>query len=266
MSSAGAALRNLREAMGLTMREVEAASAALVRNYCNHEYAVPISRLCDYETKSIIPSLHRLYSLAVIYRQDFQKLLRLYGIELADQPGSYLEPIRSAARIPPRTAFALVAKHADISAAREPRFHSRKTVYLGQIRDVVETLPWRYLQQFANSRLTCGFIGTEDWTMYPLLPPASLVLIDETRARVTSGGWSSEYERPVYFVETRDTHFCCWCTVTRESIILTPHPLSPVKPRVLRHHDAEVLGEIVGAALVFNRQRSVPATGTVPEQ
>ena len=63
------------------------------------------------------------------------------------------------------------------------------------------------------------------------------------------GGWRSEYERPIYFVETRDGHTCCWCTLTREEIILQPHPLSPVPPRVLRYpQEVEVIGQVVGAA------------------
>src|SRR6202166_2440427 len=82
MMSAGSALRMMREKLGLTMRDVETASEKLARKRGNVGYFVPISRLSDVETKGVIPSIHRLYSLAIIYRGDFLDMLRLYGIEL----------------------------------------------------------------------------------------------------------------------------------------------------------------------------------------
>jgi len=140
-------------------------------------------------------------------------------------------------------------------------FNSRKTRYLGQVTDPVrDCLPLAYLQQFARPGTTYGYIGSDDWTMYPLLPPASLVQIDETRNHTSSGGWASEYERPIYFVEMRGKHTCCWCTASRELIILTPHPLSPVAPKILPHHEAEVLGQVVGAALLLGERCSLPGS------
>ena len=64
------------------------------------------------------------------------------------------------------------------------------------------------------------------------------------------GIWRSEYERPIYFVETREGFTCCWCSLKGDHMILQPHPLSPVAVRVLRHpQEAEVLGQVVGIAL-----------------
>jgi hypothetical protein len=94
--------------------------------------------------------------------------------------------------------------------------------------------------------------------MYPILPPGSFIQVDETRNRVLEGGWRTEYERPTYFVETRLEYVCSWCTLSRDTIILQPHPLSPVAPRVLRYpQEAEVLGQIVGVAMKLGEWRSV---------
>lgn len=60
------------------------------------------------------------------------------------------------------------------------------------------------------------------------LLPGSFIQVDESRNQVSEGVWRSEYERPIYFVETRNGHICCWCTRQREEIILELHPLSPV--------------------------------------
>jgi len=40
-----------------------------------------------------------------------------------------------------------------------------------------------------------GFVGTEDWSMYPLLQPGSLVVIAMTRRKVADNAWASEFER-----------------------------------------------------------------------
>jgi hypothetical protein len=96
---------------------------------------------------------------------------------------------------------------------------------------------------------TYGYIGSADLTMNPLLPPGSFVQVDESRNQVLKGNWRSEYERPIYFVETREGYTCSWCTRSREELILLPHPLSPVPPRVLRVQEAEVIGQVVGVAM-----------------
>ena len=58
-------------------------------------------------------------------------------------------------------------------------------------------VPLTYLSTLADDRYTYGYIGTEDFTMYPLLPPGSFVQIDETKNRVVEGVWRSEMERPI---------------------------------------------------------------------
>ena len=86
--------------------------------------------------------------------------------------------------------------------------------------------------------------------MYPILPPGSFIQVDESRNQVVEGSWRSEYERPIYFVETRDGYTCCWCTLQQEGLVLQSHPLSPVPVRVLKHpQEAEVIGQVVGVAM-----------------
>jgi transcriptional regulator with XRE-family HTH domain len=93
MLTAGSELRALRVKLGLTMRNVERASERLGRKHGNEEYFVPISRLSDFETKNVIPSIYRIYSLAVIYRRDFRELTSLYGVTF--DSGQHTRPIRA---------------------------------------------------------------------------------------------------------------------------------------------------------------------------
>ncbi len=74
MISAGVNLRNVREKLGLTLHDVEAASERLAKRHKNGKYLIPTSRLSEFENKGTIPSIHRLYSLAIIYRSEFREL------------------------------------------------------------------------------------------------------------------------------------------------------------------------------------------------
>src|SRR4051812_48081749 len=93
MLTAGQQLRALREQLGFTIREVEAASERLAQKHNNDEYVLNLSRLSDIETKGVLPTIFRLYSLATIYRVDILELLKLYGISsdptLDDRSVSY---------------------------------------------------------------------------------------------------------------------------------------------------------------------------------
>jgi transcriptional regulator with XRE-family HTH domain len=73
MLSAGQSLRQVREQLDLTLREVESASARIADKHGNDAFAVSPSRLSDIETKGLVPSIYRLYSLAVIYWRDLRE-------------------------------------------------------------------------------------------------------------------------------------------------------------------------------------------------
>src|SRR5262249_1824367 len=89
MLSAGRRLRELREQIGLTLRDVEIASTALAESRGVEEFITNPSRLSDIETKGVIPSIYRLYALSVIYRADFTELLKLYGVDLSSTAADF---------------------------------------------------------------------------------------------------------------------------------------------------------------------------------
>src|SRR5205085_11324031 len=82
MNSVGVRLRGLREQLGFTLRDVEAASVLLAARHKNPEYVIQLSRLSDIETKGVVPSIYRLYTLAAIYRTELRTLLQWYGVDL----------------------------------------------------------------------------------------------------------------------------------------------------------------------------------------
>jgi transcriptional regulator with XRE-family HTH domain len=262
MIPGGQQLRTLREKLGLTMRDIETASERIARKRANEEYLIPISRLSDFETKGVIPSIYRLYSLAVIYRRDLRELIVWYGINLSI-PVSDLDLAAPPKSHISRALANTQAVHVPIRM--DPGFDLRKTLNFGRMVEQWGTVPLHYLEQFSKVDFTYGYVGSEDLTMYPILPPGSFIQVDEARNKVIEGGWRSEYERPIYFVETREGYVCCWCTLGREDIILQSHPLSPVPPRVVRHAHAEVIGQIVGVAMRLGEWRSVPDSAPDPK-
>jgi hypothetical protein len=233
--------------MGLTLRDVEIASTTLAESRGIEEFIINPSRLSDIETKGVIPSIYRLYVLSVIYRADFTELLRLYGVDLSFTAADF--SICSPGKTH-RVEIAEGRGTAHIPVKLDPGFDVRRTTDVGRMIESWGVLPMQYLQELSKKKYTYAYVGMEDLTMYPLLLPGSFVQVDEDRSRVEEKKWRSELERPIYFVETREGHVCCWCSVRRGEIILQSHPLSPVPARILKHpQEAEVLGQVVGVAM-----------------
>ncbi len=249
---AGERLRILREQLGLTLRDVEAASNRLAEKYDNAEYSITLSRLSDIETKGVVPSIFRIYAIAVIYRRDLRELLSWYGIDwqaaAADSATAHISRTHRVGSVAPR--------HVRVPVKMDPAFQLSTTTNIGRMVEQWGTVPMTFLERLEGSDYSYGYIGTEDLTMYPLLMPGSFVQIDETRTRVVDSVWRSEYERPVYFVETRDGFACSWCAMDGDKLILQPAPLSPQKVRIFRHpQEAEVLGQVVAVAMRLGEWR-----------
>ncbi len=248
MKAAGHKLRHLREQLGFNMRDVESASSKIAAQHGNDAFYIPLSRLSDIEKKGITPSIYRFYTLSVVYRRDLRELLSWYGIDvnvtatdlhLSEPPRSHLSAALASATL------------LKMPLAFDPGFDSRHTTNFSRMIQQWGIVPVAYFSEWLPGNFTYGYIGTEDFTMYPLLLPGSFVQIDEKKAALQEGMvWRSEYERPIYFVETRNGFVCSWCSRVGETLILQSHPLSPVPPRsVLFGQEAEILGQVVGVAM-----------------
>jgi transcriptional regulator with XRE-family HTH domain len=247
MLSAGIDLRKIRERLGLTMRDVEEASFKISQRHASDEYLIPPSRLSDIETKGVVPSVFRFYSLAAIYRRPLRALFQLYGID----PDAISSEWTSSR--PANTHMVIIDKERagyHVPVKLDPGFDLRQTSNIGRMVQQWGVVPLSILSHLASQSYTYAYIGTEDYTMYPILQPGSFIQVDESRRRVVERQWRSEYERPIYFVETRDGFTCCWCSFRMNSLVLQPHPLSPSPVRLLKHpQEAEIIGQVVGMAM-----------------
>jgi len=248
----GRRLRELRQRLGLTVRDVQRASEKLASKHRNPNLLINKARLSDIESKGVLPNLYKLYALAAIYKQSLGDLLSLYGVDANSLPSDMADT-----RIPTTRLVGSV----EISAVRmpvqlEPVFDLRETTNLGRLIAKWGTLPLSLLSAFENSKFTFGYIGTEDWTMFPVLQPGSFVQVDESKRRIEEGSWASEYDRPIYFVETRTGFACAWCSVEGGNLVLQPHPLSGQRVRLFRYgYDAEIIGQVVGVAMRLDQRR-----------
>jgi hypothetical protein len=77
-------------------------------------------------------------------------------------------------------------------------------------------------------------------------------VIDQNRRKIAVAGWTSEYDRPIYFLEHREGYICCWCTLAGDRLLVQPHPASHRKPEWFAYpNEIEVIGQVIGVAMSF---------------
>jgi transcriptional regulator with XRE-family HTH domain len=253
----GRKLRQVRERLRLKYRDVEEASQRIAGRHGNDEFLIGLSRLADIENKGTIPSIYRLYSLCTIYGLNFTTALEWYGVDLdrlpADAAGIRLMQTRPVDFREPN----LPATAAETSP--DPAFTPLEltgTTYLTRQAQRSAKLPAALLDALDFRRQRYAFIGTEDWTMFPIIPPGSLVQIDDSKRRISNDEWTHEHERPIYFLEHRTGYRCAWCTEKHGLLIVQPHPLSHAQIDVLRYPgEADIVGQVVGVVMRLDPAR-----------
>jgi transcriptional regulator with XRE-family HTH domain len=254
----GQRLRKVREHLKLKYRDVEDASLAIARRHRNDEFIMQLSRLSDIENKGTVPSIFRLYSLCTIYRLDINEVISWYGVEVGQQgPDAAAISIENTHLI----GFS-GAMHGEIEVplSLDPGFDPRKTTYLSSLIQKWGRLPLSLLATMDLEQHRYAFIGSEDWSMYPMIQPGSLVMIDESQRKIVNSGWNNEFERPIYFFEHQNGYACCWCTIMDNQLVLQPPPASLCNPEVYRYPgEIEVIGQVTGVAMRLDPSRRRPA-------
>ena len=78
----------------------------------------------------------------------------------------------------------------------DPSFDPRRSANLSRMVVQWGLVPLAHLANFSSEKYTYGYIGSEDFTMYPLLPPGTFLQVDEARNKVVQGIWRSETSVP----------------------------------------------------------------------
>jgi transcriptional regulator with XRE-family HTH domain len=251
MEEAGQKLKRVRERLNLRFRDVEELSNRLAAQRKNDEYTVALSRLADIENKGTLPTIYRLYSLCSIYGLDMVEVLSWYGIVLSELPADSTSGPRPSTHLLQFQTFA--DGQVQVPLALDPGLDLTQTVFLSRMIQKWGKLPLMLLNRIDLKNLRYGFIGSEDWSMYPIIPPSSLVVIDDTRRKIISSGWTTEFERPIYFLEHRNGYACGWCIQRDKNITIYPHPSSLCEPKTYVYQDEiEVIGQVTQVAMTID--------------
>ena len=245
---AGSRLRADRERLRLSSRDVERLSYELALQRSNKQYYVSHSWVTDIERGKFRPSVLKLHTLSVIYHGDYDEYLALFGFPLGDTG---------------RQGRELLLPHTHLLDSKEPgettvvapielraNVHLERTNLVARMFADWGEIPVRLLEQMDMRSSLYGYIGKEDYTMFPIIRPASFVQIDGRQTKITTANWHSDHDRPIYFFELRDKYVCSWCELDGSQLILIPSPQSRLPVRHVRYPgDADILGRVTGVTM-----------------
>jgi transcriptional regulator with XRE-family HTH domain len=236
----GVRLRLIRLRGQLSLREVEERSLRFAQERGNQAYQVSASWLDRLEREEHELTVNKLIVLGYIYNFPIERLIRsIYPRDAQPMPLGQRSssnatmlltegPLKEQAKylLPDRRGLDQPAEETTLLAAENGS----------------SLAPYRR-----------GIIGKRDRTLDPMVPPGSIVYIDTQRRAISSRrDWTHEFQRPIYFLTTRDAYVCGWCELDRDSdwLTLIPHPLSPAPSRRWRYRkEIESLGRVSSVAI-----------------
>jgi hypothetical protein len=241
----GLRLRQARERLGLTYRDVERSSFELAANRGRPDFIMHISRLADIENHGVVPGLYKVYTLAVVYHLNPLDIFRWYEVPIEDCFGD-------AAGFPtPLSHLMAPPLSLRIPVHFDPAFDPKRTEFLSRMVD-----RWGKFEGVltnGNGQHRYGYIGICDRRMMPILRPGSIVLVDVSLRRIEETDWTNEYDRPMYFVELRNGYRCGWFYQDGSRLVMQPHPLSHCLPESwCMPAEAEVVGRVIGIVTRLN--------------
>jgi len=257
-AEAGKRLKAERLRVRLSTREVAQLSHKIANLKNNPEYSISHAWLTEVENGKFMPGIFRLRSLSLVYGRPFDEIVAFFGIDIRDigkeqlpvgLPRTHLiGPTREETR---RTILAPIELRAKVQL--------ETTNLVSRMFESWAEVPVALLGQLDWKNSLYGYIGLEDYTMYPFLRPGSFVEIDARQKKIKSGNWQDEYDRPIYFVELRDSYVCSWCELDAGHLILVPCPHSRRQIRQVRYPgDADVVGRVTAVTMRIATSQDEP--------
>lgn len=249
---AGKWIRALREERSIKPSDVERITRTVAEAKRNSDFYVPHSTLADIESGSV-PSIHKLFSLAISLKVPLDELLLLFGIDPRE--------INDFALVSGRDPAQAQHQFASVPGSDPPfrfalnfdtKLASEETTLLRLRPQDAGDLPTALMTKVDPVRYRYAVIGSNDDSMGDLLPSKSIVQIDTSQNTVRVFAWQTLRERPIYLIWHTDGHTCCWCQADGRELILVPHPVSrqPIR-RFKMPREANVVGRVTNAWLPF---------------
>ena len=233
---AGQELKSLRHKRNITVRKVEQASRRIADFKGDKQFCISNGWLAQLENGESKPSSSKLFSLSVIYHVNFWDLLRLYNIDVADKEN--YEPVAD-----PYLTQLTSGDYSGVFASHDSQCTRLLPHGRAEERNIIH-----------------GHLGWADFTMFPMIRPGALLKIDTNQNKLTSGEWRNEYERPIFFIELRETHACGWCDLQGNQLLIIPHPSSQASVRrFIYPREAEIVGRVIAySTRCVDSNESVP--------
>ena len=90
-----------------------------------------------------------------------------------------------------------------------------------------------------------GYVGMDDYTLFPFVRPGAFVRIDGRQKKIPSVGWHGDHDRPIFFVELRERYVCTWCEMLDGRLILVPSQQSKRRTQHVRYPaEATIVGRV----------------------
>jgi len=254
---AGAKLRKIRVRLGFSARDVERRSMELAEQRHNPFLSFSRTWITDVETGRFVPGSFKMASLAEIYGLELAEIHKLYNISLdiADERPAYR----------PATTQLLTPKvdPSEVKAALPADLRIEETNLLAGMVDIWGSVPVPLLRQLGLEQSLYGYIGMEDKSMSPLLPPGTFLQIDSKQDRIRKGPYKkssgeSRFARPIYFLDVREGYKCGWCELKDGMLTLIPHPDSGEPTQTFRYPDeVSVVGRVTAITMTIEEERVI---------
>jgi transcriptional regulator with XRE-family HTH domain len=258
---AGKKLRRIRERLGLSARDVEQLSMGLAERRHNPYLSFSRTWITDVETGRFVPGSFKMASLAELYGMDLDEIHKLYNVSRdITQECPVYRPPKTHLLVPPEQPLEGGTAATDLP----DEMRIEETNLLVGMVDIWGSVPVPLLRRFGLQQSLYGYIGTEDRSMVPLLPPGSFVRIDAKQDRIKRGPFrksssASHFARPIYFLDIRKGYKCGWCELKNGVLTLIPHPDSGEQTQTFRYPDeVSVVGRVTAITMSIEEERFVP--------
>ena len=244
----GTWIKQLLEERFIKASDVERLSRSIADAKENSDYYVSHATLADIAAGSI-PSIYKIFSLAVCLKLPYEQLLLVFGIDPKEAA------VYGDAGESPRTELPALDPRGPgfrFQLQFDQRIDANQTTLLHPDLVQLGSLPARAHEGLNANRFRYGLIGLEDNSLGDVISPGSVVEIDKDQNTVLVFAWKTLRERPIYFIWHQQGYSCCWCQQEATELTLIPHPASGQSIRRFRMpRDASIIGRVVNAWVPF---------------
>jgi transcriptional regulator with XRE-family HTH domain len=236
----GALLRSIRTEWGLSLREVKDRTELLAKRWGSPRYASSFSHLAKLELGQHDMRISTLISLSHIYSRRPETLVD------ACLPPEYHSPVFDPFDGPNSTVL--------ITEGRLYETAERLLPLNGSSADIPDNTALLAGDSSAQrNRYRKAIIGRKDRTLYPMIRPGAIITVDtHQRAIASHKEWTSEFDRPVYLLYTRNGYVCGWCQLDENGTLLNlvSHVMAKLDVLPLVYgRDVEVVGRVVAVSM-----------------